>query len=132
MKDIKTKDKSNKGIKTLNKASTWTERIKDPIVSLNRQSNEVNNNAADVTEYGSEKIKYYTNRLKDESIHSVSASSSKAKDVIKKKIQKKKIKNHTVNKIKGRASDIKNVTKNLLSQVKHIPQYNITKNKLII
>ena len=113
MKDIKTKDKSNKGIKTLNKASTWTERIKDPIVSLNRQSNEVNNNDADVNEYGSEKIKYYTNRLKDESLHNVSASSSKAKDLIKKKIQKKKIKSHTVNKIKGRASDIKNVTKNV-------------------
>ncbi len=60
MKDIKTKDSSRKGIKTLNKASTWTERIKDPIVYLNDKSNEINSNNNNINEYGSDKIKYYS------------------------------------------------------------------------
>ena len=37
MKNIKIKDVSEKGIKTIDKTIAWTERVKDPIVYLNEK-----------------------------------------------------------------------------------------------
>lgn len=108
MKDIKTKDSSPKGIKTLNKASAWTERVKDSAVYLNDKANEVSNNEIDINEYGSDKIKYYSNRVKDETISITGKTVGKGKDILKSKFQSKKLeKANKAGKIKTKANSFK-------------------------
>ena len=125
MKDIKTKDSSRKGIKTLNKASAWTERIKDPIVYLNDKSNEINSNNNNINEYGSDKIKYYSNRIKDETIHGAGKLVNKGKTSLINKIKRRNIKNTAgTSKIKTKVANAKNLVINLtpkMFQYKFLP-----------
>lgn len=109
MKDIKTKDSGNKGIKTLDKVNTWTERIKDPVAFLNKQSKEYGNDDIDINDYGTDKIKYYTNRVKDETVHGFKISVDKSNKMIKNKMNSHKIRNGRVGKIKTKS--FKNVQK---------------------
>ncbi len=59
MKDIKTKDKSNIFIKTLDKSLIVADKTKDSLVITKEKVNSINNTTSQ-TEYGSEKIKQAT------------------------------------------------------------------------
>ena len=133
MKDIKTKDSSRKGIKTLNKASTWTERIKDPIVYLNDKSNEINSNNNNINEYGSDKIKYYSNRIKDETIHGAGKLVNKGKTSLINKIKRRNIKNTAgTSKIKTKVANAKNIMNNTKKAAQRSKQMGIQAKRLAI
>ena len=91
MSDIKTKDIKPKSVKTLDKTIAWTERIKDPIVYANEKSKDVVSEDGNIVDYGSDKIKYVSNRAKDESVYAAKKGVTKTKDVAIKKYQKKKL-----------------------------------------
>lgn len=91
MSDIKTKDMKPKTVKSLDKAVAWTERIKDPIVYANEKSKDAVSNESNIVDYGSDKIKYVSNRAKDESIYASKKSITKTKDYAIKKYQKHKL-----------------------------------------
>ena len=69
MSDIKTKDLKPKSVKALDKTVAWTERVKDPIVYANEKSKDTVSGDGNIVDYGSDKIKYVSNRAKDESIY---------------------------------------------------------------
>ena len=87
MSDIKTKDIKPKSVKTLDKAAAWTERIKDPIVYANEKSKDAVSGEGNIVDYGSDKIKYVSNRAKDESVYAAKKGVTKTKDVAIKKYQ---------------------------------------------
>ena len=91
MSNIKTKDIKPKTVKSLDKAVAWTERIKDPIVYANEKSKDAVSGDSNIVDYGSDKIKYVSNRAKDESIYAAKKGVTKTKDVAIKKFQKKKL-----------------------------------------
>ena len=91
MSDIKTKDLKPKSVKVLDKATAWTERVKDPIVYANEKSKDAVSGDGNIVDYGSDKIKYVSNRAKDESIYAAKKGITKTKDVAIKKYQKKKL-----------------------------------------
>ena len=90
MSDIKTKDIKPKSVKVLDKAAAWTERVKDPIVYTNEKSKDAVSGDGNIVDYGSDKIKYVSNRAKDESLYAVKKSVTKTKDVAIKAYQKQK------------------------------------------
>ena len=104
MSNIKTKDMKPKTVKTLDKAVAWTERVKDPIVYANEKAKDVTDGQVDVLDYGEDKIKYVSNRAKDEAIYASKKVGTYTKDkavkYAKSKYQKKKL-------IKGKSKDIK-------------------------
>ena len=104
MADIKTKDMKPKTVKTIDKAVAWTERIKDPVVYANEKVKDSTDGQVNVLDYGEDKIKYVSNRAKDETIYAgkKTANYTKEKTVnyAKKKYQKHKL-------IKGKKKDIK-------------------------
>ena len=75
MKDIKVKTIKDKSVKTFDKTVAWTERIKDPIVHLNKSVNTISDKESNVSDYGAEKIRYmnktvaWTERIKDPIVH---------------------------------------------------------------
>lgn len=91
MSNIKTKDTKPKSIKSLDKAVAWTEMIKDPIVYANEKSNDVVSGDGNVVDYGSDKIKYLSNRATDETIYASKKTLTKTKDFSIKKYQKHKL-----------------------------------------
>ena len=91
MSNIKTKDLKPKSVKVLDKATAWTERIKDPIVYANEKSKDTVSGDGNIVDYGSDKIKYVSNRAKDESVYAAKKGVTKTKDVAIKKYQKKKL-----------------------------------------
>ncbi|MBP3841958.1 MAG: hypothetical protein IK997_07580 [Bacilli bacterium] len=91
MSDIKTKDIKPKSVKKLDKAVAWTERIKDPIVYANEKSKDAVSGDGNIVDYGSDKIKYVSNRAKDESLYATKKGVTKTKDIAIKKYQKKKL-----------------------------------------
>jgi hypothetical protein len=91
MSDIKTKDLKPKSVKVLDKATAWTERIKDPIVYANEKSKDAVSGDGNIVDYGSDKIKYVSNRAKDESIYAAKKGVTKTKNVAIKKYQRKKL-----------------------------------------
>ena len=104
MSDIKTKDMKPKTVKTIDKAVAWTERVKDPIVYANEKVKDASDGQANVLDYGEDKIKYVSNRAKDETIYASKKAGNytknKAVNYAKKKYQKNKL-------IKGKNKDIK-------------------------
>ena len=104
MSNIKTKDMKPKTVKTLDKAVAWTERVKDPIVYANEKAKDATDGQVDVLDYGEDKIKYVSNRAKDEAIYASKKVGTYTKDktvkYAKSKYQKKKL-------IKGKSKDIK-------------------------
>lgn len=91
MKNIKTKSIGNKSVKVLDKSIAWTERVKDPILYLNEKSKEYSEDNIDVSEYGKDKIKYFSNRVKDETIYNVKKQVNKGIDKAKNKFKTKKL-----------------------------------------
>ena len=91
---IKTKDMKPKTVKTLDKAVAWTERVKDPIVYANEKVKDATDGQVDVLDYGEDKIKYVSNRAKDEAIYASKKAGTYTKDkavkYAKSKYQKKK------------------------------------------
>ena len=96
MSDIKIKDIKDKTVKTLDKTVAWKERIKDPIVYLNDKVKETTTDNQDVGEYGSDKIKYLSDRAKDETIYSTKRTMSEGKKKTIELIKKKKIKSNNI------------------------------------
>lgn len=91
MADIKTKDIKPKSIKAIDKATAWTERIKDPIVYTNEKVKDATDGEVDIVDYGDDKIKYYSNRIKDESVYASKKAANKGVEQVKKQYQKKKL-----------------------------------------
>ena len=91
MSDIKTKDTKPKSVKSIDKAVAWTERVKDPVVYANEKSKDAVSGDGNIVDYGSDKIKYASNRAKDESVYAAKKGVTKTKDVAVKKYQKKKL-----------------------------------------
>ena len=98
MKNIKTKSIGNKSVKVLDKSIAWTERVKDPILYLNEKSKEYTEDNIDISEYGQDKIKYYSNRMKDEAIYNVKKQTNKGIDKVKNKFKIKKLNKKNNNK----------------------------------
>ena len=69
MADIKVKDIAKKGVKTINKAVVQTERFKDNIVRTKEKAEETVSNDINSNEYASNKIKFATDRVFDESVN---------------------------------------------------------------
>lgn len=104
MANIKTKDMKPRTVKTIDKAVAWTERVKDPIVYANEKAKDATDGQVNVIDYGEDKIKYVSNRAKDEAIY----ASKKAGNYTKEKTinyAKKKYQKHKL--IKGKNKDIK-------------------------
>lgn len=90
MSNIKTKDIKPKSVKVLDKATAWTERVKDPIVYANEKSKDAVTGDGNIVDYGSDKIKYVSNCAKDESIYAAKKSVTKTKDTAIKAYQNRK------------------------------------------
>ena len=69
MSNIKTKDIKSKSIKSLDKVAAWTKRVKDPIVYANEKSEETVSSDTNIIDYGLDKMKYESNRMKDEATY---------------------------------------------------------------
>lgn len=91
MRDIKVKEKRLGNIKTLDKTIAWTERVKDPIVYLNKKLNSSVENEENAIDYGNDKINFVADRIKDESIYAVKKTSNNSVEYVKKKYQQKKL-----------------------------------------
>ena len=113
MSDIKTKDIKPKSVKKLDKAVAWTERVKNPIVYANEKSKDGVSGDGNIVDYGSDKIKYVSNRAKDESIYATKKGVTKTKDIAIKKYQKKKLSKATSKDNIGKGiKTSKNISKN--------------------
>lgn len=103
MRDIKTRDSKFKTIKSIDRTIAWTERVKDPLVYANKKVEDVSDGETDILDYGEDKIKYVSNRMKDESIYASKKVGKYAKDktikYTKKGINKIKSKIHSKNDI---------------------------------
>lgn len=119
MADIKVKEIKNKTVKNLDRTIAWTERIKDPIVYLNDKSKDAAVDDVPISEYGEDKIKYYTNRAKDETIYQSKKVTTKTTNVLKQGYQKKKL---VKNKLKEETSSIDNVIENTNKNIKNTRQ----------
>lgn len=119
MADIKTKEFKNKTIKNLDKSVAWTERIKDPVVFLNDKTKEHIEENNSTSQYGEEKIQYYSNRMKDETIYQSKKVASKTTNKLKEEYRKNKvIKKSSVNTNKD-IKNSKNVIKNTKNSIKN-------------
>lgn len=91
-KSKKIKDKSIKG---LDKTVAWTERVKDSIVYLNDRTKDYVEGNNTISEYGEDKIKYYSNRTKNETIFQSKKVANKTTNKLKKEFQKRKMSKNT-------------------------------------
>lgn len=118
--DIKTKESKPKTVKTLDKTVVWTERIKDSIVCTNEKAKDVAEDNSSITDYGEDKIKYISNRAKDESIYRSKKTKNKVIDNAKKKYQKNKlIKEKSKNVIKDTIKTKKKTIKTAKNTIKN-------------
>ena len=117
MADIKTKDMKPRTVKTIDKAVAWTERVKDPIVYANEKAKDATDGQVNVIDYGEDKIKYVSNRAKDETIYASKKAGTYTKDkaikYAKKKYQKNKL-------IKGKNKNIKGTVENTKKELKQL------------
>ena len=80
MKNIKTRDSKFKTVKSIDRTIAWTERVKDPLVYANKKVKDVSDGETDVLDYGEDKIKHVSNRMKDESVYASKKAGKYAKD----------------------------------------------------
>ena len=80
MKNIKTRDSKFKTVKSIDRTIAWTERLKDPLVYSGKKVKDVSDGETDILDYGEDKIKYVSNRMKDESIYASKKAGKYAKD----------------------------------------------------
>ena len=113
MTNIKTKDSKPKMVKTIDKSIAWTERVKDSVEHINEKSKDGCNEETNALDYGDEKIKYVSNRVKDEVIYASKKTATYMKEksinYAKNKYQRNKL-------IKSKAK--RRLLKKLLKQVK--------------
>lgn len=135
MKKIKTKEIGNKTVKSLDKTIAWTERVKDPVVYLNDKVKDQSEGNSSITEYEEDKIKYVSNRAKDESIYATKKAGNKATEKIKNEFKKKRLKNKpdkvTKETIKGSKKTIKN-TKDTIKKTEKIAKESAKASKRML
>ena len=123
MSDIKTKDIKPKTVKTIDKAIAWTERVKDPIVYANEKAKDATDGQVDVLDYGEDKIKYVSNRAKDEAIYASKKAGNYTKNKVvnhaKDKYQKKKLLKEKNKDIKGTVEKTKKTIKTSKNTIKN-------------
>lgn len=112
MKNIKTRDSKFKTVKSIDRTIAWTERVKDPLVYANKKVKDVSDGETGILDYGEDKIKYVSNRMKDESIYASKKVGKYAKD---KTIKYTK---QGINKIKGKIPSENNKEKNIIQKEK--------------
>ena len=118
MADIKVRDITKKGVKTINKAVVQTERFKDVIVRTKEKAEESVSNDITSEEYASNKIKFATNRGVDEGVHQFNKQGQKSLMKTKENYQKSKAKIKELNKrLKGK-SKTKSTVKNTKTAIK--------------
>ena len=113
MKDIKTKEIKKKDIKVFNRATAWKERIKDPVVYLNEKVKDNTTGDTNAVDYASDKLKYESNRAKDEALYLSKKGVNKTKNVIQDNKNKKVIKEKIDGiKTKDKINKVENVVAN--------------------
>ena len=118
MADIKVRDITKKGVKTINKAVVQTERFKDVIVRTKEKAEESVSNDITSEEYASNKIKFATNRGVDEGVHQFNKQGQKSLMKTKENYQKSKAKIKELKKrLKGK-SKAKSTVKNTKTAIK--------------
>lgn len=110
MEKIKLKVEKKKNIKLLDKSIAWTERIKDPIVYLNKKSQDSENSESNNLEYGTDKIKYITNRGIDEVTYANKKIINYGKNKMVKSLKKSR---NIKNKITNASKQIKKTEKGI-------------------
>ena len=118
MADIKVKDIAKKGVKTINKAVVQTERFKDNIVRAKEKAEETVSNDINSNEYASNKIKFATDRVFDESVNQFNKQGQKSFMKTKENYQKSKAK---IKQLKKKIKDkrkVKSTVKNTKTTIK--------------
>ena len=118
MADIKVKDIAKKGVKTINKAVVQTERFKDNIVRTKEKAEETVSNDINSNEYASNKIKFATDRVFDESVNQFNKQGQKSFMKTKENYQKSKAK---IKQLKKKIKDkrkVKSTVKNTKTTIK--------------
>ena len=118
MADIKVKDIAKKGVKTINKAVVQTERFKDNIVRTKEKAEETVSNDINSNEYASNKIKFATDRVFDESVNQFNKQGQKSFMKTKENYQKSKTK---IKQLKKKIKDkrkVKSTVKNTKTAIK--------------
>lgn len=118
MADIKVKDIAKKGVKTINKAVVQTERFKDNIVRTKEKAEETVSNDINSNEYASNKIKFATDRIFDESVNQFNKQGQKSFMKTKENYQKSKAK---IKQLKKKIKDkrkVKSTVKNTKTTIK--------------
>lgn len=129
MADIKVKEIKDKTIKSLNKTKAWTERVKEPIALLNNKSKDQLEENNTTSEYGEEQIKFYSNRMKNETIYQSKKVANKTTNKLKEEYKKNKVIKKSdklnskfvkspTNKIKNTKNNIKNTERTTKESVK--------------
>lgn len=118
MADIKVKDITKKGVKTLNKAVVQTERFKDVIVRTKEKAEESVSNDITSEEYASNKIKFATNRGVDEGVHQFNKQGQKSLMKTKENYQKSKAKIKAFKKKMQSKGQAKTTVKNTKTAIK--------------
>lgn len=129
MADIKVKEIKDKTIKSLNKTKAWTERVKEPIALLNSESKEQLEENNTTSEYGEKQIKFYSNRMKNETIYQSKKVANKTTNKLKEEYKKNKVIKKSdklnskfvkspTNKIKNTKNNIKNTERTTKESVK--------------
>lgn len=118
MADIKVKDIAKKGVKTINKAVVQTERFKDNIVRTKEKAEETVSNDINSNENASNKIKFATDRVFDESVNQFNKQGQKSFMKTKENYQKSKAK---IKQLKKKIKDkrkVKSTVKNTKTTIK--------------
>ena len=118
MADIKVKDIAKKGVKTINKAVVQTERFKDNIVRTKEKAEETVSNDINSNEYASNKIKFATDRVFDESVNQFNKQGQKSFMKTKENYQKSKAK---IKQLKKKIKDkrkVKSTVRNTKTAIK--------------
>ena len=118
MADIKVKDIAKKGVKTINKAVVQTERFKDNIVRAKEKAEETVSNDINSNEYASNKIKFATDRVFDESVNQFNKQGQKSFMKTKENYQKSKAKIKQLKKKKKDKRKVKSTVKNTKTTIK--------------
>jgi len=116
--DIKVKDIAKKGVKTINKAVVQTERFKANIVRTKEKAEETVSNDINSNEYASNKIKFATDRVFDESVNQFNKQGQKSFMKTKENYQKSKAK---IKQLKKKIKDkrkVKSTVKNTKTTIK--------------
>lgn len=118
MADIKVKDIAKKGVKTINKAVVQTERFKANVVRTKEKAEETVSNDINSNEYASNKIKFATDRVFDESVNQFNKQGQKSFMKTKENYQKSKAK---IKQLKKKIKDkrkVKSTVKNTKTTIK--------------